>query len=221
MKLYGFGPTRSLRALWGLRELGADFEYVPVNLLAQENLRPDFLALNPAGKVPVLVDGDFVLTESAAIVLYLAERFPDSGLLPADLEERAQVYRWVMFAMTELEQPLWRIAKHSFLLPEDRRLPQDIPLASEDFLAMARVLDRHMEGRTFIVGDRISAADCVTAYLMDWANELHLADGFPNLRAYLDRMYARAAAPQRIAEAFASVQAADGTGAGLPVRQPA
>lgn len=221
MKLYGFGPTRSLRALWGLRELGADFEYVPVNLLAQENLRPDFLALNPAGKVPVLVDGDFVLTESAAIVLYLAERFPDSGLLPAGLEERAQVYRWVMFAMTELEQPLWRIAKHSFLLPEDRRLPQDIPLASEDFLAMARVLDRHMEGRTFIVGDRISAADCVTAYLMDWANELHLIDGFPNLRAYLDRMYARAAAPQRIAEAFASVQAADGTGAGLPVRQPA
>ena len=110
-----------------------------------------------------------------------------------------------MYAMTELEQPLWRIAKHTFLLPEDKRLPQDVALASEDFTAMARVLERHMEGRQFIVGDRVTAADCVTAYLMDWANEDHLIDGFPNLRAYLDRMYARSTAPQRIAEAFASI----------------
>src|SRR5262249_61791003 len=77
MKLYGFGPTRSLRALWCLRELGADFEFVPVNLLAGENQSPEFLALNPAGKLPVLVDGDSVITESAAIVLYLAEKYPD------------------------------------------------------------------------------------------------------------------------------------------------
>jgi glutathione S-transferase len=193
--------------LWGLRELGADFEFVPVNLLAGEHRRPEFLALNPAGKLPVLVDDDIVITESAAIVLYLAEKFPDKGLLPTDLKERAQVYRWVMFAMTELEQPLWRIAKHTFLLSEDKRLPQDVALASADFAAMARVLERHMEGRQFIVADHITVADCVTAYLMDWANENHLIESFPNLRAYLDRMYARSAAPQRIAEAFASVRA--------------
>ncbi len=58
MKLYGLGPTRSLRALWALQELDAEFEFVPVNLLAGENHRPDFLRLNPAGKLPVLVDGD-------------------------------------------------------------------------------------------------------------------------------------------------------------------
>src|SRR3546814_9028464 len=74
MKLYGLGPTRSLRALWALQELDAEFEFVPVNLLAGENRRPDFLRLNPTGKLPVLVDGDLVLTESAAIVMYLAER---------------------------------------------------------------------------------------------------------------------------------------------------
>jgi glutathione S-transferase len=208
MKLYGFGPTRSLRALWGLRELGVDFEFVPVNLLAGEHRRAEFLALNPAGKLPVLIDGESIITESAAIVLYLAEKYPERGLLPTDLRERAQVYRWMMFAMTELEQPLWRIAKHTFLLPEEKRLPQDVALASEDFAKMAHVLDRHMEGRQFIVGDRITVADCVTAYLMDWANENHLIDDFPNLRAYLDRMYARSAAPQRIAEAFASIRAA-------------
>jgi glutathione S-transferase len=206
MKLYGFGPTRWLRALWGLRELGVDFELMPVNLLAGEHRRPEFLALNPAGKVPVLVDGDSVIPESAAIVLYLAEKYPEGRLLPTDLKERAQVYRWVMFAMTELEQPLWRIAKHTFVLPEDKRLPQDVALAGEDFAAMAGVLERHMEGRQFVVGDRVTAADCVTAYLMDWANEEHLLDGFPNLRAYLDRMYARSTAPQRISEAFASIQ---------------
>jgi glutathione S-transferase len=208
MKLYGFGPTRSLRALWGLRELGADFEFVPVNLPAGEHRRPEFLALNPAGKLPVLVDGDSVITESAAIVLYLAEKFPEKGLLPKDIKQRAQVYRWVMFAVTELEQPLWRIAKHTFILPEERRLPQDVALAREDFTAMARVLERQLQEREFIVGDRLTAADCVTAYLTDWANENRLLDGFPNLRAYLDRMYARPAAPQRIAAAFASIRAA-------------
>ena len=209
MKLYGFGPTRSLRALWGLNELGADFQFVSVNLIAGEHRRPEFLALNPAGKVPVLVDGDLVIPESAAIVLYLAEKYPEKGLMPAGLKERANVYRWVMFAMTELEQPLWRMAKHRHLYPEHKRLPQDIDLAREDFAAMAAVLERHMEGRQFIVGDRVTAADCVTAYLMDWANEQHLLNGLPNLGVYLRRMYARSTAPQRIAEAFASIRVAE------------
>ena len=208
MKLYGFGPTRSLRALWGLKELGAEFEFEVVNLVAGENQRPEFLRLNPAGKLPVLVDGDLVITESAAIVLYLAEKYPQGKLLPADLKVRAQVYRWVMFAMTELEQPLWRITRHSALLPEDKRLPQDVALAREDFTRMATVFDRHMEGRTFIVGHAITAADCVTAYLMDWANEHGLLDGKPNLQAYLKRMYDRPTAPQHIAEAVASIRAA-------------
>lgn len=206
MKLYGFGPTRSLRALWGLRELGAEFEFVSVNLMAGEHQHPDFLRLNPAGKVPVLVDGDFVLTESAAIVLYLAEKYPARKLLPDDLKVRAQVYRWVMFAMTELEQPLWRIAKHTMVYPEDKRLPADVALARQEFVAMAAVLDRHMEERRFIVGDSITVADCVTAYLIDWANEQHLIEDCPQLRAYLEQMYARPTAPPRIAAAVASLQ---------------
>ncbi|WP_457583654.1 glutathione S-transferase family protein [Ensifer canadensis] len=209
MKLYGLGPTRSLRALWALHELDADFEFVPVNLLGGENRHPDFLRLNPAGKVPVLVDGDLVLTESAAIVFYLAEKYADKGLMPADPTERAQAYRWSLFAVTELEQPLWRISKHSFLYPEDKRLPQDIALAKEDFLAMAQVLERYMDGRTFIVGERISIADCVTVYVIDWGNEVGLIDRFPNLKAYLERIYARPKAPPRIADALASLEATD------------
>ncbi|OVZ57120.1 glutathione S-transferase [Pigmentiphaga sp. NML080357] len=208
MKLYGFGPTRSLRARWALQELDAEFEFVPVNLMAGEHRHPDFLRLNPAGKLPVLVDGDLVLTESAAIVMYLAEKYGAKGLMPAGLAQRAQAYRWSLFAVTELEQPLWRIAKHSFLYPEDKRLPEDIALAKEEFVAMAAVLERHMDGREFIVGNGMSIADCVTAYVLDWGNEHGLIDGFANLKAYMERMYARPRAPQRIAQAMASLQAA-------------
>src|ERR1700722_1766129 len=117
LKLYGFPPTRSIRVLWTLRELGVDFEFINVNLMTGENRRPELLARNPAGKLPVLVDGDFVLTESVAIVLYLAEKYPDRGLLPAGLEPRARVNQWLLFTATELEQPLWRIARHTAIYP--------------------------------------------------------------------------------------------------------
>jgi len=183
-------------------------KFVPVNLLAGEHRRPEFLRLNPAGKVPVLVDGDLVIPESAAIVFYLADKYRDKGLMPAGLAERAQAYRWVMFAVTELEQPLWRITRHTALYLLDKRSQADIALAKEEFIAMATVLDRHLEGRRFIVGDGITVADCVMAHLIDWANELKLIEGFPQLRTYLDRMYTRPTAPQRIADAVAAIRAA-------------
>lgn len=201
MRLYGFAGTRAQRALWGLKEVDADFEYVSVNLLKGEHKRPEYLRINPAGKVPVLIDGDRVIPESAAIVLYLAEKYPEKALLPDSRDERAQVYRWTMFAVTELEQPLWRITRHMILYPPEKRSPADIALAREDFVTMAAILDAHLEAREFIVGNRLSVADCVTVYLMDWANELQLLDGFPRLAAYMERLYARPEAPQRIAEA--------------------
>jgi glutathione S-transferase len=201
MKLYGFAGTRSQRALWGLKELDADFEFISGNLLQGEHKRPEFLRLNPAGKVPVLVDGDLVIPESAAIVLYLADKYPQKALLPVDPALRAEAYRWVMFAVTELEQPLWRITRHSFIYPPEKRSPADIELAREDFRTMAAILDKHLEGREFIVGDTLTVADCVTAYLIDWAGECNLIESFPQLRAYLERLYARPKAPQRIADA--------------------
>jgi glutathione S-transferase len=205
MKLYEFGPTRSIRVRWTLQELGADFEPIRVNLLAGENRRPEFLKINPAGKIPVLVDGNQVLTESVAIVLYLAEKYPHKGLLPASLNERAQATRWLLFAATELEQPLWRISRHTALYPEEQRLPGDVILASGEFKDMASVLEKHMQGRQFVAGDSVSVADFVTAYTLDWGNEVNLLDGCPQLLAYMKRMYARPHAPPRIAEAFAAI----------------
>jgi glutathione S-transferase len=207
MKLYEFAPTRSIRVRWTLQELGVEYESIPVNLIAGEHRRPEFLKINPAGKIPVLVDGDLVLTESVAIVLYLAEKYRQKGLLPTNLTERAQVNRWLLFAATELEQPLWRISRHTALYPEDQRLPGDVPIASQEFEAMAAVLEGHMQGRQFVVGDNVTVADFVVAYTLDWGNEARLLDGFPQLLAYVKRMYARPNAPPRIAEAFASIKA--------------
>lgn len=205
MKLYEFGPTRSIRARWALQELGLDFEPVTVNLKAGEHRRPEFLELNPAGKLPVLVDGGMVLTESVAIVLYLSGEYGSHRLLAETAEDRAQVMRWMLFAATELEQPLSRIARHTALYPEERRIPADIPVARQDFLGMAAVLDTHMQTREFVVGDGFTAADIVVAYTLDWANEAELLDGFPRLRRYMERMYARSAAPTRIVDALSAI----------------
>ena len=121
MKLFEFSPTRSIRVRWTLQELEVDFEAATVNLLAGEHRQPAFLAINPAGKIPALVDGDLVLTESVAIAVYLADKYPDKKLVPADLEQRAQLNRWLLFTATELEQPLWRITRHTRLYPEGKR----------------------------------------------------------------------------------------------------
>jgi glutathione S-transferase len=206
MKLYEFAPTRSIRARWTLQELGVEFEAVTVNLMAGEHRRPEFLAVNPVGKVPALVDGEMVLTESVAIVLYLADKYPEKRLMPEAAGERAQALRWLLFTTTELEQPLWRIARHSFIYPEEKRLPSDIPLAREEFAAMAGVLDRHMTDREFVVGDRVSVADFVLAYTLDWASIGDLLDGLPRLEGYMLRMYDRPHAPMRIKDAWASVR---------------
>jgi glutathione S-transferase len=208
MKLYEFAPTRSIRARWALQELEIPFESVEIRLGRGDAQTPEYLALNPAGKVPTLVDGDFVLTESVAIVVYLAEKYPDKGFLPTDLKQRAQLNRWMLFAVTELEQPLWRIARHSFLYPEQQRLPADIEIAKGEFRNMAAVLERHMQGRQFVVGDRVSVGDFVTAYTLDWGNEVGLLDACPTLLAYMNRMYERPRAPMRIRQALASVAAA-------------
>jgi len=206
MKLYGAPPTRALRVIWLLNELGLEYEMLPVDLLQGENQQQDFLTLNPAGRVPVLVDGSLVLTESAAIQLYLADKNPEAGFIPAAVEDRAQMYRWIFFLVTEIEQPLWRIARHSFVYPEEKRLPQDVSLARQECVEMVAVLERHMEKREFMVGDRLSVADFNAAYILDWANEEKMLDGAPRLREYLRSMYARPTAPPTIAEALAALE---------------
>lgn len=205
IKLYGTPPTRVIRVLWILNELGLEYEIHPIDLLKGEGQSKAFLKLNPAGKVPVLVDGDLVLTESAAIQLYLAEKYPQAGLIPEGLEDRAQMYRWIFFLMTEIEQPLWRISRHTFLYPEHKRLPEDVELAKSECREMLNVLEQHMKDREFVAGSRLSVADFNAAYTLDWAGEEKLLDDTPRLKEYLKTMYARPTAPMTIAQGFAEM----------------
>ncbi|GAX46126.1 glutathione S-transferase family protein (plasmid) [Nostoc sp. UHCC 0926] len=205
MKLYEFAPTRSIRVRWVLQELGVEFEAISINMQAGEHRTPDFLTINPTGKLPVLIDGEHIITESVAIALYLGEKYPESNLVPTDLLLRAQLYRWLLFTATELEQPLWRIARHTFIYPEELRLPAEIPLARQDFTSMAVVLENHLLDRQFVVGEHVTVADFVLAYTLDWANEVQLLATFPTLVDYMERMYKRPKASGRIAAALASL----------------
>ncbi|MEP1268459.1 MAG: glutathione S-transferase family protein [Marinobacter sp.] len=206
LKLYGTPPTRALRVVWLLNELGLEHELHPVDLMQDEHHQQDFLSLNPAARVPVLVDGNLVLTESAAIQLYLAEKYPQAGFIPETLEDRAQMYRWMFFLVTEVEQPLWRIARHTFVYPDEKRIPQDVELARQECLEMIAVLERHMSEREFMVGDRLSVADFNAAYTLDWANTEEMLESAPRLRDYLKAMYARPTARATMAEEFAAME---------------
>ncbi|WP_194954423.1 glutathione S-transferase family protein [Sphingopyxis solisilvae] len=211
IKLYGTPPTRALRAIWLLNELDLPHEVVPVDLSTGEQLTPEFLALNPAAKLPVLVDGDMVISESAAIQLYLADkygdRFPGGGLIPATAEDRGRMYHWLFFLITEIEAPLWRIALHNFIYEAGDQSATEPELAKRDALRMIAVLEQHMQGRDYLVGNAPTVADFNAAFTLDWAREEALLDDAPALSAYLDRMYARPQAPTTIAAAFAALEA--------------
>jgi glutathione S-transferase len=204
MKLYEFPPTRSLRVRWMLQELGIEFEAITVDMKNGAHKQAEYLKLNPAGKLPVLVDGDLVLNESVAIVLYLAEK-AGPEFLPKELRERAEMYRWLMFTVTELEQPLWRIARNTNVYPEADRSPSDVPVASREFKQMAAILEKHMRGRQYVVSNHVTVCDIVLAYTLDWGNEAKLLSDCPQLIAYMERMYQRPKAPMRIAKALARV----------------
>ena len=193
LRLYGCANSRSLRAAWALEEAGAQYEYMAVDLFKGEGRSPQFLALNPAGKVPVLVDADLTLTESAAIVAHIGDRFPASGLMPSGSAARADCLRWMFYATTELEQPLWTIAKHRFALPKDKRVAGMDETARWEFSNAAKVLDEAFSQKEFICGSTFSGADILLGHTLAWARSAKVALDSPTLAAYLDRLYARPA----------------------------
>lgn len=194
IKIYGFPDTRSLRAVWALEEAGAQYEYARVDLRKGEGRSPAFLAMNPGGKVPVLVDGDLTLTESAAICMYIADAFPASRLaLACGSADRARVNQWCLFALTELEQPLWTLAKHTFALPEKYRVPAIFDTVRWEFARAAGVLARGLSGRDYIAGSAFSIADILLVHTLAWAKSRQVELGHAELDAYVERIQARPA----------------------------
>ncbi|WP_020557954.1 glutathione S-transferase family protein [Thiofilum flexile] len=195
MHLYGCPMTRSTRAVWVLEEAGLAYDYTAIDMRAGESFKPPLITLNPAGKVPVLVDGDLVLTESAAICIYIGDKVPHSGLVPAyGTRERAVHEQWCFFAVSELEQPLWLIAKHSFAFPAEQRHPEVIPSAEWEFKRQLKILAQGLGDKTFILGESFTVADILLSHVLTWATRgLKMDLEHDNLKAYQQRTQARPA----------------------------
>lgn len=194
LKLYGFRNGRTLRALWALEEVSAEFDYVEVDVMRGDGREASFLAINAAGKVPVLVDGEHVITESAAICMHLADNFPESGLLaPVGTSARSACYESISFVITELDAPLWTIAKHRFALPKERRVPAAIDTAAWEFEVAAAVLAARIGTKSYLCGNSFTVADILAGHILIWARSARIPWSSAQLGVYLDRLLERPA----------------------------
>ena len=194
IKLYFAPRTRATRPRWILEELGVPFELVQLDLSKGEHKQMSHLRLHPLGRVPVLVDGDVTIFESAAICLYLADKYIDKKLAPAfGSEARALYYQWIVFAATELEPPIAEYANHTSFLPEDKRNPDIAAAAKEKALAAIKVVENGMLGKMYLVNDKFSAADIVLGSILRWADSMKLLTNAPDIQSWLYELKSRAA----------------------------
>lgn len=199
LELYGGGPSRWLKCYWMLKEIGQEFKEHTIDFYKNEQKSPHILALNPFGKVPILKDGEKIVCESSAILNYLGDKFPESGLVPkSGTAERAHCDQWLFFSVTDLEQPLWRITKHSRLYPENLRIPEDIELATMEFKRVLKTLNELIGDKRFLVANQFSAADISMGYTLRWAQALRLLDGFANVERYAAELWARPHFPKNL-----------------------
>ena len=194
LKIYGWKRSRAARCMWVMEELGLSYEQVPLNPHAGETRTPEYLALNPSGKIPTLVHDGFVLTESAAINWYIASSFPGT-LLPRDGRLAAKVQQWTSWAMTELEPALVSILHERRRSKEQvdparieasqAQIHQVIATVLEPRLAASKYL---LDGQDFTLADLNAAS--VTSALQ--AFEMPL-DKHPAVADWMGRCFARAA----------------------------
>jgi glutathione S-transferase len=207
--IYGYPKTRARRVTWMMEELGEPYEFHVIKPGEQAFRTPEFLAINPAGKVPAIRDDDLILSESAAIVTYLGDKYADAGLLPApNTAARGKYYQWSYFALAELEQPLWTIGKHKFALPKEYRIVDIFPTAQWEFQQALALLSQGLDGQTFILGDEFSAADLLLGHTLIWGRNFEQPIEQENLKVYADRLASRDALARAIEREEAALAAA-------------
>ena len=196
MDIYGAPNSRSTRVLWCAEELGLEYNFKKVDFSAAENKSDAFLAINPAGKTPAIVDGDFVLSESAAILEYLANQYGEGQIIPSSksqAQERSLCAKWCYFSVFELEQPLWTMAKHSFIYPEDMRQDGILPVCQSEFQNAIFVLSQELGDKEYILGDTFSVADILISHTLAWALSFQQDISHSNLVDYVQRCTSRPA----------------------------
>ncbi|MFO0438968.1 MAG: glutathione S-transferase family protein, partial [Phenylobacterium sp.] len=194
MKLYHCADARSLRPLWALEELGAEYELVNMAFPPRAT-HPGYLNINPLGTVPTFVDGAVTLTESTGICHYLGEKFAPTDLRVDPSEPAYGEYlNWMYRSDATLTFPQTIVLRYTRLEPKERRLPQ----AAEDYtvwyLSRLRSVEAALEDREFLCAGRFTMADIAVHYALFLGETLGLAERYkPRSRDYLERLKERPA----------------------------
>lgn len=193
MKLYMNAMSPNVRRVrLTAAVLGLQLEEKKLDFAKGEHKNPEYIALNPNGAVPTLVDGDFVLTESRAIMQYLASKKPESGLLPRDEQARADVTRWQFWDSSHFSPQLGTLAFEKLIKammgmgePDQRKV--DDALAG--FRRFGAVLNKRLEGKQYVVGNALTVADLTIASSLMYAKQTDAPLGeFPNVQAWFNRI---------------------------------
>ena len=192
--LWGIGSARALRVHWALIELGLEYRSERIQSRSGETETPAYRRLNPRGKIPVFEDGALVLSESGAIVTYLAETYGNGRLIPAEGAERAKYFEWVSFVSMELDATtLYVLRRHEALAHIYGEAPAANAAARGYFDRMITAAAREIEdGRSYLLGTQFSGADILMTTCLDWALAYRVALPEPWL-AYRERTAARPA----------------------------
>ena len=158
LTIYGSPMSRAFRVLWMARELGLQYENIPLDPRAGDTRKPDYLKINPNGHVPAIVEGDYVLWESLAINLYLAKKH-GGPLAPTNLAEEGKALAWSMWALTELEDNIVTLVQSVLMPPERKPDPARVEGAKEKLNAPLRVLDAALAQSQYLLGSRFTVAD--------------------------------------------------------------
>lgn len=200
LTLYSIRGTRAFRPRWLMEEIGLRYELV--RMTRADLAAPWYRAIDPLGRVPMLVDGPVTVVESSAICLWLAERHGGPALSPpVDGQPRADLLRWMFYAQASLEPPVETVLRQRH--PKEftgesvgaapRAEPCDADLAAIRFRALAEPLRQTLAGRSFLLGPEISVADIVVGDVLAWARAVALLDGESVLSEYVERLRARPA----------------------------
>lgn len=196
LKLYGHARSRASRSLWMLEEVGIAYEHVPIRPHT-ESREPQYLRINPNGHIPSLDDDGFILWESLAINLYLAEKYAKPPLWPADIQAHARAYQWSFWAANEIEARLINIAKGLAKKSSDAAA---VASGLEQLAGAFGVLQNQLVERTYLLGEEFTVADLNLAATLREPGEQGVADisvidltPFPRVTGWLDRCSDRAA----------------------------
>jgi glutathione S-transferase len=193
MRLYHVPNTRSTRVLWLLEEIGEPYDLTLMT--GDERRGEEHASRHPLGRVPVIEDDEGFVFESLAILLHIADLHPEAALIPPPgSHDRALVYQWSVFAMTELETEVLEVFT--------ARRAEDAERVAESttrFRDAARVVERTLEDGDYLVGDSFSVADLVAAAVLLFARRAELVDGLPQIAAYLERIESRPARERALA----------------------